>query len=122
MKKVYEVCPGCSKKGLYKMTGYTNGQPGLKACRYCSVKVSPEPSEDRAKKEGELDSLIVHKTIINRIVDDLEKLLLRSREERRKLDETIKRKKDAYRKAYGHNPRYTPDDSKPSDIKEPSGA
>lgn len=75
----------------------------------------------QAKLEGELDALIVWQTIIDRIVFEIEKTLNRSVEERRKLHETVRKKKDEYHKSFGCNYKYAPDDSKPSDIEEPSG-
>ncbi len=76
---------------------------------------------ERSKLEGELDSLIVHKTILNRIVVDLEKILLRSREEKRKLNKVIEAKKEAFSNRFGYSSKYQTDESQPNDIKEPSG-
>jgi len=75
----------------------------------------------QAELEGGLDSLIVHKTILNRIIVDLEKFLLRSQEERRRLNEVIETKKKAYSDAFGYSSKYQTDKSQPNDIKEPSG-
>lgn len=73
---------------------------------------------ERNKLEGELDSLIVHETILNRIVVDLEKVLSRSREEKRKLSGAIEAKKKAFSDAFGYNRKYQTDESQPNDVQE----
>jgi len=40
--KVYEKCPKCEKKGLYRSNGYPYWGDGTKCCRYCNCTILPK--------------------------------------------------------------------------------
>jgi len=44
MKKTYEKCQKCGKKGLYLSNGYPDWGDGTKRCRYCGHIVPPGPA------------------------------------------------------------------------------